>query len=534
MLSGARRWLRRNRNTIAVGAAVVGGTYFVGQYVLTKINESRQRSQLDRVAKENIRRRFEQNQTDCTITVLALLPTLTENILEKLPVEQLTTELQQKRAERLARTAGEGQSESSSFRDGDTASMSSFQTGSFIHTSQMGESINPNAPRKTKAQLWNDIKISSTTRAFTFIYSLSLLMLFTRIQLNLLGRLNYIASVKALAQPPPPGTSNSILLEDHDDATSSSFGNNYEVNRRYLTFSYHLLHKGYAQILDKVRTAVEEALGQVSPTEGLSADRLRKIVLNVRKHVEGATEQERYATRWLPYLLPPQEEEENLLVEANVITPPQTSSSSSPGAGLTMDPSPERTSYLDTSTGSLRQLLDETADLIDSPSFTRIHTLLLNTMFSHLIDQKVIASSYPQPNIQSPPASEASAPHPRIQELDSAVTVVPAEPRVKLANILAILTRQAHAIGNGNNPPNEYVAKCDAEVRELDSFAAVIYTSNLESQIESTKTQPGSEIKSSDGMGVSDAGIEHADEMIESHLESAWAKVTSSTTFSSR
>jgi peroxin-3 len=57
----------------------------------------------------SLRRRFEQNQTDCTYTVLALLPTAAEDILEALPVEELTKELQKKRAERLARlNAGEG------------------------------------------------------------------------------------------------------------------------------------------------------------------------------------------------------------------------------------------------------------------------------------------------------------------------------------------------------------------------------------------------------------------------------------------
>jgi hypothetical protein len=31
---------------------VVGGTYYVGQYVLNKITEARQRSQLDKIAKD--------------------------------------------------------------------------------------------------------------------------------------------------------------------------------------------------------------------------------------------------------------------------------------------------------------------------------------------------------------------------------------------------------------------------------------------------------------------------------------------------
>ena len=52
MLSATRRWLRKNRTGIAIGAAVVGGTYLVGQYVVGKLNESRERAQLDRIAKD--------------------------------------------------------------------------------------------------------------------------------------------------------------------------------------------------------------------------------------------------------------------------------------------------------------------------------------------------------------------------------------------------------------------------------------------------------------------------------------------------
>ena len=112
----------------------------------------------------SLRRRFEQNQTDCTFTVLALLPTVTENILEALPVEQLTHELQQKKAERLARVAGEGvaselSSGPPSIRDGDTASLSSLQSSSFI---QLGDDAS-SRPRRSKAQLWNEIKIASIT-----------------------------------------------------------------------------------------------------------------------------------------------------------------------------------------------------------------------------------------------------------------------------------------------------------------------------------------------------------------------------------
>jgi peroxin-3 len=52
MISATRRWLRRNRNGLAIAAGVVGATYLVGQYVVSKISEARERSNLDRIAKE--------------------------------------------------------------------------------------------------------------------------------------------------------------------------------------------------------------------------------------------------------------------------------------------------------------------------------------------------------------------------------------------------------------------------------------------------------------------------------------------------
>lgn len=398
-----------------------------------------------------------------------------------------------------------------------------------MHTSQLDASGIPR-PKKTKAQLWNELKITSITRAFTVIYSLSLLILLTRIQLNLLGRLNYLSSVVSLSQPPPPERAHSISLENHEDLGIANFGNDFETNRRFLTFSWYLLHRGYARIIEKVRAAVEEVFGNISPNEGLTQQRLSELVLEVRKKIEGSTEQERYNTRWLQYVLPPREEEESLLVDSGVITPPSTSSGNE---GVTDSPPPsKRTSYVDTSSGPLRKLLDEAADLVDSPSFSRLHLLILDSMFSNLIDQKTIPQLYPQP--QS--SSLNSASHPRIQELDSAVTIVPTDPRVKLASILAVFTRQAHAIGNGSNPPNDYLNRVDAEVKELDSFAAVIYTSNLEAGIEQSQQQrsvsldtSGSRLKSSMGIGMTDIGHESAEDMVESKLESAWEKVTGTT-----
>lgn len=117
----------------------------------------------------SLRRRFEQNQTDCAYTVIALLPTATENIVDALPVEELTKELQKKRAERLARlnagetTGSDMSSVSPSLPGDDVKSLSSFQSEGYVHTSQLGEPADSDGqPRvkRNKTQLWNEVKIT--------------------------------------------------------------------------------------------------------------------------------------------------------------------------------------------------------------------------------------------------------------------------------------------------------------------------------------------------------------------------------------
>ena len=135
-------------------------------------------------------------------------------------------------------------------------------------------------------------RTSAITRAFTLIYTLSLLTLLTRIQLNLLGRRNYLSSVVSLASHPP--NESTISLENHDDDNiGQSYGNDFETNRRYLTFSWWLLHRGWREIMTKIETAVTESFGPLNPREDITLERLSELTLEVRKRIEGATEEER-------------------------------------------------------------------------------------------------------------------------------------------------------------------------------------------------------------------------------------------------
>jgi hypothetical protein len=52
MLSATRRWFRRNRTSLAIGAGIVGAGYLATQYVVSKVTEARQRMSDERIAKE--------------------------------------------------------------------------------------------------------------------------------------------------------------------------------------------------------------------------------------------------------------------------------------------------------------------------------------------------------------------------------------------------------------------------------------------------------------------------------------------------
>ena len=442
-----------------------------------------------------MRRRFEQNQEDCTYTVLALLPTIREEIIDALPVEQLTEQLQQERQERLKKL-GTSDAASSEFPSAapSIADDASLQSGSYIFASQVAHSsLYPGAPsskpKRSKAQLWQEMKINSITRAITLLYTVSLLTMLTRIQLNLLGRRTYLSSVVALASPAPAMEDSRISLENRDDDNyDNMYGNDFETNRKYLTMSWWLLHRGSKQIMDRVMAVVKEVFGAVNIREDVSLERLAELVMQVRMKIEGATEEERRSTKWLQYLLPSREE------EAFVIRQSMSEGEEplSPSPKAEDDPMTASTIESETTTDPLRRLLDETSDLIDSPTFTYVLTRTLDASFSHLIDFRIATEAF---KATGPPAPGVE--QPRVTEI--------IDIKCKIAHILPIFCKQAHIIAAGSGEldtiaseaaqqslGNEYLAAID-RVHDLNAFAAVIYSSNFEYEVAEAANAAGAD-----------------------------------------
>ncbi|KAI1504215.1 Peroxin-3-domain-containing protein [Biscogniauxia marginata] len=488
MLSATRRWFRRNRTPIAIGVGVVGAGYLATQYVLNKINDARERMSSDRIAKENLRRRFEQNQEDCTFTVLALLPTATTNVLEAMNTEKITLEIQQMKSSKSMRSAPPSIADTT-LTEEEGRSIVSFQSDSGVHASQMslgsptttGEASQDDGgqpapkPRRTKRQLWDDLTISSITRAFTLVYTLALLTMLTRIQLNLLGRRSYLSSVVSLAT----GTAQStISLENNDDDNPDhAYGSDFETNRKYLTFSWWLLNRGWTDLRQIVERAVREVFGHLSPRDLVSFDTFSQLTVEVRKKVEGRTIAGERDSKWLSFLLPPTSLEDYVLKESGVLGDSAMATTASQTERST--PPPPSASFSSSSSSStataLRRLLDETSDLVESPAFSHVLTLILDAGFSVLLNKKLLAGAFDIPTASNPNPNPTTAATERIMELEQQGSKV-----VLLPKILSVLTRQAHAIGNGM--PNEYLQEME-QVRDLEAFAAVVYSSNWENEI---------------------------------------------------
>lgn len=113
------------------------------------------------------------------------------------------------------------------------------------------------------------------TRTLTTVYTLVLLTLHTRIQLNILGRYSYIRSVRLLestfAQQPPPSTSSwwSTLFGSPSVEPAQSESRDVEIDQEtemvYLTFSWWLMNVGWREVKERVQLAVEEVFGPYVP-----------------------------------------------------------------------------------------------------------------------------------------------------------------------------------------------------------------------------------------------------------------------------
>ncbi|KAJ7282804.1 Peroxin-3 [Mycena rebaudengoi] len=236
----------RARINFPKAIGVIGTVYMVRRYVSDRFEDVKEQMEQERTAKDNLKRRFTQAQSDISYTILMLIPELSEQVLREMDVDAITQELQAHSRARQARSlmsasvASSVESRDQDARsESDTSYSGSASTQSWIEAGHsavdegremiLGESIAPvhlsdslmtttstdtdsssnlsvqgsgldsmsgsESSRPSKAELWNELKMLTFTRTLTTVYTTTLLTLLTTVQLTLLARGRYVRSV---------------------------------------------------------------------------------------------------------------------------------------------------------------------------------------------------------------------------------------------------------------------------------------------------------------------------------------------------
>ncbi|KAI9254519.1 Peroxin-3 [Phascolomyces articulosus] len=501
-LQSVKDYTKRHRKGLFITAAIGGGSYLLGRYATGKLRDLQEKAMTERVAKENLKRRFQQNQNDCVFTVLSLLPTLGDQILYEMNIEAAWAKLQEsrkleKKEEKLKREQAEQQAQkekeaqeaaataeeeeeqeeknkSNETQEGEEAKTSSSEKGkdetaAAAEAQIIGNTTTEEKPelensvgslgastatladdtqskilegildKKAKYLLWEEIKTSSFTRTYTSIYSVTLLTLLTHIQLNLLGRFTYVWSVSVLNRSEP-----TIRLQHADEEPEGGFLDP-QTERMFLSASWWLLHRGWRKCAERVKEAVEEVVGDISLKRIFKYEDAEEIVSKLRRRIEfekDGTTPISYRTWMLPET--DAEIQEFLLQTGFGEEYPKNADDN-------------------TATVSLKRLLDETKDYIDSPDFFAVLESCLDEVFA-IFDHQAFAKAL------LPAAATMDFSMAKIQEVNDDEPVDKVK-KVTLANLLPAISRQAHLVIAGNEYLNAF-----AYIKELQAFSAMIYT----------------------------------------------------------
>ncbi|XP_034384182.1 peroxisomal biogenesis factor 3 isoform X1 [Cyclopterus lumpus] len=156
MFSSVWSFIKRHKRKFIFTGVVVGGVYVLGKYAQKKMGEFQENEATEYIAQARRQFHFESNQRTCNMTVLSMLPSLKEAVVNQLNSESLTALLKAKPANKL--------------------------------------------------EIWEDLKIISFTRTVVAVYSTCMLVVLLRVQLNVIGGYLYLdnSAGKNTANPLAP------------------------------------------------------------------------------------------------------------------------------------------------------------------------------------------------------------------------------------------------------------------------------------------------------------------------------------------
>ncbi|KAJ1875896.1 peroxin [Coemansia sp. RSA 990] len=436
MLDGLWSFANRHRRKLVIGAGVVGGLYYSGKLLTQRLMEMQGASSKQRIAKENIRRRFDQNQRDCLFTIMSLLPELSEQVLHEVDVERLIAELRainkplpSDSADK--QEAAEDQGEPSKLNDSESPEQT------VNGTPARGR----DTPKRTKVEIWEDIKVQSFARTMIAVYAESLLAILVHVQLNMVGRGTYLDSVIGKYTE---GANGKVALEGRYVSQLS-----LADEQNFLMLSWWFLNRGWRRLMTQMLNATNQCVGQLSLKERLTHRELASLFndIHVRLRENGLVEM-------LPEMLLPLGDENTAEYLAS-----------------------NRLSASQVFTPMFERLLDQLRDVIESSDFIYVFNSCVDRLTMQLLD--VLRESFPE----SVPAPAPARPLPPTVEGEAAPSLddvvkefeefATPESRVVVVQLLPRIAREGHQILNG--VPNQYLENVSAS-REVQALSAAVYT----------------------------------------------------------
>lgn len=312
--------------------------------------------------REQIRRRFTQTQEDSMYALYELIPVFALVVGRNLDLEELVIALRDKKLHKLDNRTSE---------DGVSSGISTSVTSSGNLEASRGEV-------RSKAELWNELKSKSLVKLVTVAYTISSLLLLTRLQLNILTRREYLETAVKMAvekEEKEEGLASwwSLLWYEPSSSAAGSAASgtgtaapnktSYINEQAFLSLSWWLLNRGWLEYETAAQEAVACEFGTSSPRDTLSLEEFGNRLTNVFVYIN---ERLLKNSQLNQVLLPPHHLELFVLQQ-------------------TLDP--EALGVVQRDSTVLSQLLNETSQCIASSASSIVLESMINECFQYIMGQ---------------------------------------------------------------------------------------------------------------------------------------------------
>ncbi|XP_078439057.1 peroxisome biogenesis protein 3-2-like [Wolffia australiana] len=210
-----------------------------------------------------------------------------------------------------------------------------------------GKGNSSNLSPSEKLELWERLKILSFTRTATSLWSMTMLCLFVRVQVNILGRHLYVETARIL------GSSESSEQEWPLDRYGE---------QKFLSAADYLSNYGISKLIVKMENAASQVLKDKELRNPFNIGQLRDMMMQI---IDLFINLEAPGS-WVACLLPDSTSEYQQL------------------AAISSTSSDDPMVFMDTS--KLEQLMAETRDVMSSSDFREIMEISLRRVMDHLVE----------------------------------------------------------------------------------------------------------------------------------------------------